>query len=243
MAGPEVGKHSLSLPVEITPRALRVRDQTATNVRGEIMYLVCLDLEGVLVPEIWIAFAEATKIDELRLTTRDIPDYDALMRRRIQILAEHRLKLADIQEVIGGLDPLPGGREFLDALRARTQVLILSDTFVEFASPLMRKLGWPSLFCNSLVVGEDGAIEGYTLRQREGKRRAVAAFKTMGFSVIAAGDSYNDIAMLKEADAGILFRAPETIRKANEAFPAVNTHEELLEAITSRLAPVTATRK
>lgn len=199
------------------------------------MYIVCLDLEGVLVPEIWIAFAEATGIDELRLTTRDISDYDVLMKRRLKILRERNLKLADIQEVIGTLAPLDGAQEFLDRLRERTQVIILSDTYVEFAKPLMRKLGWPSLFCNSLVVNGDGAIHGYKLRQKEGKKNAVAALQSLGFSVVAAGDSYNDISMLAQAESGILFRAPETILDEFPQFLTATTHPELLDRISGKI--------
>ena len=200
------------------------------------MYIVCLDLEGVLVPEIWIAFAEATGIGELRLTTRDISDYDVLMRRRLAILREHKLRLSDIQKVIATLDPLSGAEEFLLRLRERTQVIILSDTYVEFAMPLMRKLGWPSLFCNSLVVNGDGRILSYKLRQKEGKKQAVAALQSLGFSVVAAGDSYNDVSMLTQAEAGILFRAPDTILSEFPQFLTATTHEELLDRITDSIA-------
>jgi phosphoserine/homoserine phosphotransferase len=201
------------------------------------MHIVCLDLEGVLVPEIWIAFAESTGIDELRLTTRDISDYDVLMRRRLRILEERGFKLGDIQRVIGTLDPLPGASEFLLRLRELTQVIILSDTFVEFAKPLMRKLGWPSLFCNSLVTADDGTITDYRLRQIEGKKRAVQALQSIGFFVIAAGDSYNDVSMLSQAEAGILFRAPETILEEFPGFASTSTHEELFERIATEIAP------
>lgn len=200
------------------------------------MHVVCLDLEGVLVPEIWIAFAEATGIDELRLTTRDVSDYDVLMKRRLEILAERKLRLGDIQKVISTLEPLPGAAVFLERLRERTQVIILSDTYVEFAKPLMRKLGWPSLFCNSLVVDGDGMILSYRLRQHEGKKRAVAALQSLGFSVVAAGDSYNDVSMLAQAQAGILFRAPDTILSEFPRFLTATTHEELLERITETIA-------
>lgn len=202
------------------------------------MHIVCLDLEGVLVPEIWIAFSEATGISELSLTTRDISDYDVLMKRRLAILREHDLKLDDIREVIGRLEPLPGAGEFLANLRRRTQVIILSDTYVEFANPLMRKLAWPSLFCNSLVVNDDGIISGYRLRQRDGKRRAVEAFQSLGFSVIAAGDSYNDISMLSQAEAGVLFKAPEAILKEYPQFSSATTHPELLERILDSMDSV-----
>ncbi|HUX21383.1 MAG TPA: bifunctional phosphoserine phosphatase/homoserine phosphotransferase ThrH [Spirochaetia bacterium] len=201
------------------------------------MHIVCLDLEGVLVPEIWIAFAESTGIDELRLTTRDISDYDVLMRKRLRILEERELRLADIQRVIGTLDPLPGASEFLARLRELTQVIILSDTFVEFAKPLMEKLAWPSLFCNSLVTSPDGTITDYRLRQKEGKKRAVEALQSLGFSVIAAGDSYNDVSMLSQAETGILFRAPETILREFPDFASTTTHSELFERIASEVAP------
>ena len=200
------------------------------------MHIVCLDLEGVLVPEIWIAFAEATGIDELRLTTRDISDYDVLMRKRLAILREHGFRLADIQKVIGTLDPLPGAESFLDGLRETTQVVILSDTFVEFAKPLMRKLAWPTLFCNSLVVDADGTINDYRLRQKEGKRRAVEAFQSIGLSVVAAGDSYNDVSMLQQAETGILFRAPETILREFPQFASARTHEELFDHIRGAIS-------
>jgi len=199
------------------------------------MHMVCLDLEGVLVPEIWIAFAQATGIEELLRTTRDEPDYDKLMKERIRILGERRYTLHDIQAVIETVSPLPGAKAFLDELRSRWQVVILSDTFAEFATPLMRMLGWPSLFCNSLVVAENGTIVDYRLRQREGKRKAVAALRSIGFAVIAAGDSYNDIGMLQEADYGILFRAPEAIKSEFPQFPAVSSYDELLRATEGRM--------
>lgn len=202
------------------------------------MHIVCLDLEGVLVPEIWIAFAQASRIDELRLTTRDISDYDALMKRRLGILARHQLTLRDIQDVIATLDPLPGADEFLQELRAQAQVIILSDTYIEFAGPLMRKLGWPSLFCNSLVVDGDGRIVDYRLRQKDGKKMAVRALQSLGFSVVAAGDSYNDVSMLAEADKGILFRAPEAILQEFPHFSAVSTHTDLLEQIREEIKPI-----
>ena len=197
------------------------------------MHLVCLDLEGVLVPEIWISFAEATGIDELKLTTRDVPDYDVLMKGRLSILKEHHLTLADIQQVIGKMKPLQGAREFLTELRSMTRVIILSDTFVEFAGPLMEKLDNPMLFCNSLEVGEAGAVDGYTLRIRDGKRRSVEALMSAGFKVIAAGDSYNDVSMLRAADFGVFFRPPRTIAEEYPQFPATDTHAELLEAIST----------
>ena len=192
--------------------------------------IVTLDLEGVLVPEIWIAFAEATKIPELRLTTRDIPDYDVLMKGRLKILDERNLKLRDIQNVIATLRPLDGALDFLNELRAITQVVILSDTFQEFAQPLMRQLNWPTLLCHTLDV-QDGRVVNYRLRQANQKQRAVAAFKTLNYKVIAAGDSFNDTAMLAEADVGFLFHAPEPIK---QQFPQIKPYEknsDLFEAI------------
>ena len=187
--------------------------------------MVTLDLEGVLVPEIWIAFAEKTGLEKLRLTTRDIPDYDVLMRGRLAILDEHKLKLGDIQEVIGTLRPLDGAKEFLDELRGLTQVIILSDTFEEFAQPLMRQLGWPTLLCHRLEV-TDGRITNYKLRLAEQKKQAVAALKAMNYYVISAGDSFNDTAMLTEADAGFLFHAPENIRQQFPQLPALDSASE-----------------
>lgn len=193
--------------------------------------IACLDLEGVLVPEIWIAFAEKTGIETLRLTTRDIPDYDRLMRGRLKILDEHNLKLADIQQVIRGIQPLEGAGDFLNWLRSEFQVIILSDTFNEFAAPLMEKLGYPALFCNSLEVNGDGRITGYRLRQNDGKTKAVAALKSLNFPVLAAGDSYNDTGMLQEADAGILFRPPQNVIDEFPQYPVTQTYDELREAI------------
>jgi phosphoserine/homoserine phosphotransferase len=189
--------------------------------------IACLDLEGVLVPEIWINFAERTGIEELRLTTRDVPDYDALMTRRLSILAEHDLGLPDIQQVIGGMSPLAGAKEFLDWLRERTQVVILSDTFYQFAAPLMRQLGWPTLLCHRLEIGEGGRVSNYHLRQKDGKRQAVRAFHQLNFRVIAAGDSYNDTTMLSEADAGILFRPPDNVIEEFPQFPVARNYDEL----------------
>ena len=185
--------------------------------------IVALDLEGVLVPEIWIAFAQKTGIEQLRLTTRDIPDYDELMAGRLTILAENDLKLADIQEVIGTLAPLDGARAFLDELRSITQVVILSDTFEEFAAPLMRQLAWPALLCHQLEIDREGRVANYRLRQRDQKRRAVAAFRGLNYKVIAAGDSYNDTTMLGEADIGYLFRPPDGVR---EEFPQFESATE-----------------
>ena len=200
-------------------------------VVGFPMHLACLDLEGVLVPEIWIAFSEATGIPELKRTTRDEPDYDKLMRFRLDILAKNNLKLADIQKVISGMEPLPGAVEFANAVRERTQLVILSDTFEQFAKPLMKKLGWPVLLCNSLEAGKDGTITGYRLRQQNGKQEAVKAFKSLNMAVFAAGDSFNDLAMIHEADSGCLFRAPESIRKEYANIPCVDTFNGLLAEI------------
>ncbi len=194
------------------------------------MQIACLDLEGVLVPEIWINVAERTGIDALRRTTRDEPDYDVLMRYRLDILERHKLGLPDIQEVIGGMGPLPGAREFLDWLRERLQVVILSDTFYQFAAPLMRQLGWPTLLCHRLEVEDSGRIADYVLRMPDQKRRAVQAFHGLNFRVIAAGDSYNDTAMLAEADAGILFRPPENVIREFPQFPVTTSYDELREA-------------
>jgi phosphoserine/homoserine phosphotransferase len=192
--------------------------------------IVCLDLEGVLVPEIWIAFSERTGIHELRRTTRDEPDYDKLMRGRIAILDEHRLGLRDIQDVIGTMQPLDGAADFLEWLRSRTQVIILSDTFGEFAQPLMRTLGWPTLFCNSLEVEPSSRIAGYRLRIADGKRRAVEALRAIAFRTVAAGDSYNDTTMLAAADAGILFRPPANVVADFPQFPVTTTYAELRAA-------------
>lgn len=193
------------------------------------MELACLDLEGVLIPEIWIDFAERTGIDELRATTRDIPDYDELMQQRLRLLREHGLGLNDIQAVIAGMKPLPGAVEFIDWLRERFQVVILSDTFYEFSQPLMRQLGFPTLFCHRLIADEQGMITEYRLRQKDPKRASVKAFHGLNFRVIAAGDSYNDTTMLSEADAGILFKAPENVIREFPQFPAVHEYDELRE--------------
>ncbi|MDT8428771.1 MAG: bifunctional phosphoserine phosphatase/homoserine phosphotransferase ThrH [Pseudomonadales bacterium] len=191
------------------------------------MEVACLDLEGVLVPEIWIGFAEQTGIDELRATTRDIPDYDVLMKQRLRLLAEHQLGLEDIQKVIATLQPIPGARDFIDWLRERFQVVILSDTFYEFSQPLMRQLGFPTLFCHRLEADANGRIIDYRLRQKDPKRQCVKAFHSLNFRVIAAGDSYNDTSMLAEADAGILFKAPENVISEFPQFPAVHEYEDL----------------
>ena len=199
------------------------------------MNLVCLDLEGVLVPEIWIAFSEAVGMPELRRTTRDEPDYDKLMRFRIDLLKKNNLKLPDIQRVISGMEPLPGAIEFTAALRGKTQVIILSDTFEQFAKPLMAKLSWPTLLCNSLEIADDGTVTGFTLRQRDGKKEAVKAFKSINMCVFAAGDSFNDLAMIREADSGCLFRAPPAIREGFPDICCVDTFDELLEEIMKSL--------
>lgn len=195
------------------------------------MDIVCLDLEGVLVPEIWIAFANETGIEALKRTTRDEPDYDKLMWYRLDILKEHHLGLKQIQETIAKIDPLPGAKEFLDELRTLTQVVILSDTFTEFAKPLMAKLGWPALFCNSLEVAPDGEITGYRMRIPESKLTTVRAFQSAGFETIAAGDSFNDLGMIKAGKAGFLFRSTEQIKKENPEILAYEEYGEFLEAI------------
>ena len=190
------------------------------------MEIACLDLEGVLIPEVWINFAERTGIEELRATTRDIPDYDVLMKQRLRILAQHGLGLGDIQEVIAGMQPLEGAVEFLDWLRERFQVVILSDTFYEFAEPFMRQLAWPTLLCHRLETDAAGMVVDYHLRQADPKREAVKAFKSLNFRVIATGDSYNDTTMLAEADAGILFRPPENVIEEFPQFPVATSYDE-----------------
>jgi phosphoserine/homoserine phosphotransferase len=200
------------------------------------MEIVCLDLEGVLVPEIWIAFAQASGIPELKRTTRDEPDYDKLMQYRIDILKEHGLGLKDVQDVIATIDPLPGAKEFLDQLREETQVIIISDTFKEFAKPLMKKLGWPTIFCNSLVVSEAGEITGFTMRIEQSKLTTVKALQSIGYDTIASGDSYNDLGMIQASKAGFLFRSTEQIKKDHPELPAYETYDELLAAIEAQLA-------
>ena len=197
--------------------------------------IVTLDLEGVLVPEIWIAFAEKTGIEQLKLTTRDIPDYDELMTSRLAILNEHGLKLADIQEVIGTLAPLEGAKAFLDELRSITQVVILSDTFLEFAKPLMEQLAWPTIFCHDLEIDAEGRVAKYRLRQPDQKRKAVAAFRSLNFRVIAAGDSYNDTTMLGEADTGFLFRSPDNVKAEFPQFRSAEEYDELMGLIRGEL--------
>ncbi len=199
------------------------------------MNVVCLDLEGVLVPEIWIAFAEESGIPELRRTTRDEPDYDKLMKWRIGILKEHGLGLKEIQDTIAKIDPLPGAKEFLDALRAETQVIIISDTFTQFAAPLMKKLGMPTIFCNTLEVAENGEITGFRMRVKESKLTSVRALQQMGFDTIAAGDSYNDLAMIQASRAGFLFRSTEQIKKDYPSIPAFEEYDDFLAAIKSAL--------
>ena len=197
--------------------------------------IVTLDLEGVLVPEIWIAFAEKTGIEQLKLTTRDIPDYDELMTGRLAILNEHGLKLADIQEVIGTLAPLEGAKAFLDELRSITQVVILSDTFLEFAKPLMEQLAWPTIFCHDLEIDAEGRVAKYRLRQPDQKRKAVAAFRSLNYRVIAAGDSYNDTTMLGEADTGFLFRSPDNVKAEFLQFRSAEEYDELMGLIRGEL--------
>ena len=199
------------------------------------MNIVCLDLEGVLVPEIWVAFAEETGIPELKKTTRDEPDYDKLMKWRLGILKEHGLGLKEIQETIAKIDPMPGAKEFLDELRSMTQVIIISDTFTQFAAPLMKKLGWPTIFCNSLEVAEDGEITGYRMRVENSKYSTVKALQSIGFETIASGDSHNYLGMIKASKAGFLFKSTEQIKKDNPELPAYETYDELMEAIKKAL--------
>lgn len=195
------------------------------------MYITCLDVEGVLVPEIWVAFAEESGIPELKRTTRDEPDYDKLMNWRLSILKEHGLGLKEIQETISRINPLPGAREFLDKLRSFTQVILISDTFTEFAAPLMEKLGYPTLFCNSLEVAEDGEITGFKMRIEQSKLSTVKALQSIGFDTLASGDSYNDLGMIKASKAGFLFRSTEQIKTDNPQIPAYETYDELMQAI------------
>ena len=199
------------------------------------MNIVCLDLEGVLVPEIWVAFAEETGIPELKKTTRDEPDYDKLMKWRLGILKEHGLGLKEIQETIAKIDPMPGAKEFLDELRSMTQVIIISDTFTQFAAPLMKKLGWPTIFCNSLEVAENCEITGYRMRVENSKYSTVKALQSIGFETIASGDSHNDLGMIKASKAGFLFKSTEQIKKDNPELPAYETYDELMEAIKKAL--------
>ena len=199
------------------------------------MNVVCLDMEGVLVPEIWIAFAQASGIPELRRTTRDEPDYDKLMRWRLGILKEHGLGLREIQATIATIDPLPGAKEFLDKLRSQTQVIILSDTFEQFAKPLMEKLGWPTIFCNTLEVGENGEITGYKMRCEKSKLTTVKALQSCGFDTIAAGDSFNDLGMIQASKAGFLFKSTPAIKADHPELPAFEEFDDLLHAIEAAL--------
>ena len=195
------------------------------------MYITCLDLEGVLVPEIWIAFAEASGIPELKRTTRDEPDYNKLMTWRLGVLKEHGLGLKEIQETIATIDPIPGAKEFLDELRSITQVIIISDTFAQFATPLMKKLGWPTIFCNSLEVAEDGEITGFKMRCEQSKLTTVRALQSIGYETIASGDSYNDLGMIKASKAGFLFKSTDKIKADNPELAAYETYDELMGAI------------
>ena len=199
------------------------------------MNIVCLDMEGVLVPEIWIAFAEASGIPELKRTTRDEPDYDKLMKWRLEILKEHDLGLKEIQETIAKIDPMPGAKEFLDELRSLTQVIILSDTFEQFATPLMKKLGWPTIFCNTLEVAPDGEITGFKMRCEKSKLTTVKALQSIGYDTIASGDSFNDLGMIQASKAGFLFKSTEKIKKDYPDLPAYEEYDELLDAIKKAL--------
>lgn len=209
--------------------------QNAEGIRrkdlGIDMYIVCLDLEGVLVPEIWIAFAQASGIPELKKTTRDEPDYDKLMTWRLGVLKEHGLGLKQIQETIAKIDPIPGAKEFLDELRSLTQVIIISDTFSQFATPLMKKLGWPTIFCNSLEVAENGEITGFKMRCEQSKLTTVKALQSIGYETIASGDSYNDLGMIKASKAGFLFKSTDKIKADNPYLAAYETYDELMAAI------------
>ncbi len=199
------------------------------------MYIVCADLEGIFVPEVWINVAEKTGINDLRLTTRDISDYDVLMKKRLAILEENGLKLKNITDVIETMQPLDGALKFIDWMRSQIQLIIVSDTFVEFANPLMKKLKWPTLFCHSLFVGPDNSITGYNLRQKDSKRKTVLSLQSLNFKVIAIGDSYNDITMLKEAEKGILFRPPDNVKNEFQEFPVSYEYEELKKVILQTL--------
>lgn len=200
-----------------------------------MMYITCLDMEGVLVPEIWIAFAEASGIPELKKTTRDEPDYDKLMQYRLDILKEHGLGLKEIQETIAKIDPMPGAKEFLDELRSFCQVIILSDTFEQFATPLMKKLGWPTIFCNTLEVADDGSITGYKMRCEKSKYTTVKALQSIGYETIASGDSFNDLGMIQASKAGFLFKSTEQIKKDYPQIPAYEEYADLLEAIRNAM--------
>ena len=199
------------------------------------MDLVCLDLEGVLVPEIWVEFAHAAGIPELKRTTRDEPDYDKLMQYRLDILAQHHMGLKEIQDTIATMDPMEGAREFLDALRPLTQVIIISDTFSQFAQPLMRKLGWPTIFCNELVVADDGTITGWKMRRVAKKEQVVEHLQAIGFQTIASGDSHNDLGMIRASKAGFLFKTTDQLKADNPDVPALETYDQLLDAIKENL--------
>lgn len=201
------------------------------------MHIVCSDMEGVYTPEIWIGVAEKTGIPELRLTTRDISDYNVLMKKRLSILSENRITIDDIQGVVASLDPLPGALDFLNWLRSRMPVIIVSDTYTQFAGPLMEKLGWPTLFCHTLTIGDDGAVLDYNLRQPDAKRKTVHALKALNYDIIAVGDSYNDISMLQAADTGILFNPPETVVADYPDFPVVRDYAGLQDRISRLLEP------
>ncbi len=225
-----IQKYAMMIPRgtgEFPPAAAAQKENAMTND----MYITCLDLEGVLVPEIWIAFAEASGIPELKRTTRDEPDYDKLMKWRLGILKEHHLGLKEIQATIEKIDPLPGAKEFLDELRSFTQAIIISDTFTQFAAPLMRKLGWPTIFCNTLEVAPSGEITGFKMRCEQSKLTTVRALQSAGFTTIASGDSHNDLAMIKASKAGFLFRSTEQIKADNPGIPAFESYGELLDAI------------
>ena len=200
------------------------------------MYITCLDLEGVLVPEIWIAFAEASGIPELKKTTRDEPDYNKLMEYRLAILKEHNLGLKEIQDVIATIDPMPGAKEFLDELRSLCQVIIISDTFTQFAAPLMKKLGYPTIFCNSLVVSDSGEVTGFKMRVENSKFTTVKALQSIGYETIASGDSYNDLGMIRASKAGFLFKSTDKIKADNPDLPAFETYDELLNAVKAVIA-------
>lgn len=215
---------------------MRYINVSRNNMRGDNdMNIVCLDLEGVLVPEIWIAFAEASGIPELKRTTRDEPDYDKLMNWRLGILKEHGLGLKEIQDTIAKIDPIPGAKEFLDELRSITQVIIISDTFTQFATPLMKKLGWPTIFCNSLEAADNGEITGFKMRCEQSKLTTVKALQSIGYDTIASGDSHNDLGMIKASKAGFLFKSTEQIKADNPELEAFDTYDELLAAIKKAL--------
>ena len=201
-----------------------------------MMKIICADMEGIFTPEIWIRVAKKTGIEELKLTTRDISDYDVLMKKRLGILAENGLKLKDITDVIETMDPLEGALDFLNWAREQTQIVVVSDTYVEFARPLLKKMGWPTLFCNTLTIAPDGSIADYNLRQQDGKRKTVLSLRRLNYHILAVGDSYNDITMLKEADAGVLFKPPENVRNEYPELPATYNYDELKDVMAPLLA-------